>query len=100
MTFIPKRSAALLGGGVVVLVAGQALYGTGQNQSIEVALGVYDGSDGGSTATTSGLVVIVVGLILLVVGLTSLPRSIDYLAAREHARSVIDSTTGPEGGSR
>ncbi len=93
MTFIPKRSSTLLGGGIIALVIGQVVYSNGRSASIEDALRTYSSGDDGSTAIALGLVLTVVGLITLVCGVMNLARSVDYLAQREHARSVIDAST-------
>lgn len=95
MKFRPKASATLLGFGVVVLVIGQVIYSAGQQQAIEAVLNPYRDAGNGQTI---GALVSLVGLVMLVNGLLNLARSIDYLAAREHARSAIAETSPAQPG--
>lgn len=91
-SFRPRSSAGPLGAGVVLLVIGQMIFAAGAQQAARASMFNNDGS----TTMTVGGVVLVAGMVALVVGLVNLARAVDYLARREHARSVIASTTVPE----
>ncbi len=93
--FKPRKSSYILGIGVVGLVIGQAIYSGGQQQNIEAALSLY--ADDGSGAILFGVIVSLISLSFLVNGIVNLARSVDYLAEREHASSVIAASTPSDG---